>query len=97
MFFYYLIFTFDCLIIKEEETKEKDYQNIIGKRPPSNVITELFREVHKYQNAHTVAAETNQTLHDTLSKHVANLNILMKPFDEVLKYIPSLDDNVLNN
>lgn len=63
------------------------------KRPPSNVWLELNREVQKYRSAHSVASETNQTLHEALSKHVGNLQILMKPFNEVIQHIPSFDDD----
>ena len=64
----------------------------MGKRPPNNVITELSREVKKYQQAHSVASESNQTLHEAMRIHVVNLQILMKPFPELLKSIPSIAD-----
>jgi hypothetical protein len=75
-----------------EEKKEKEYEHIMGtKRKQSNVIMELSREFQKYKSAHSVAADTNQTLHDALRKHVGNLQILMKPFDDVVKYIPAME------
>lgn len=78
--------------LQEEEKKEKEYEQLMGaKRKQSNVITELSREAQKHRSAHSVAAETNQTLHDVLSKHVGNLQILMKPFEEVMKYIPAME------
>ncbi|XP_035708755.1 tyrosine-protein phosphatase non-receptor type 23 isoform X2 [Folsomia candida] len=81
-------------ILKEDEAKEKEHCDIMGtKRPPSNVWLELNREVQKYRSAHSVASETNQTLHEALSKHVGNLQILMKPFNEVIQHIPSFDDD----
>jgi hypothetical protein len=44
------------------------------------------------EKAHILAAKSNQTLHEALTVHIKNLNILMKPFDEVLKHIPSAAD-----
>ena len=56
------------------------------------MITELSREVEKYQQAHSVASESNQTLHEAMRIHVVNLQILMEPFPELLKSIPSVSD-----
>ena len=79
-------------IFQEQETKEKEYQSIMGKRPPNNMLRELSLEEQKHQNAHKLAAESNQQLHEVMRKHLANIQILMKPFDEVLKHIPSAAD-----
>lgn len=80
--------------MQEDHSKEKEFQDLTGtKRPPSNVIVEMNKEFDKYNTAHKVASETNQTLHDAMSKHIGNLQILMKPFDEVLKHIPTFEDD----
>lgn len=74
-----------------EETSEKEFQQIIGKRPPSIVSTELSREANKYLEAHNKANESNQTLHKAMSLHLSNLKILCLPLDELQKHIPSLE------
>jgi hypothetical protein len=52
----------------------------------------LSREEHKHQSAHKAAADSNQQLHEIMRKHLANIQTLMKPFDEVLKQIPAATD-----
>jgi tyrosine-protein phosphatase non-receptor type 23 len=53
---------------------------------------ELRKEAEKLEGAHKVAAETNETLTDTVRRHVGNLEILMKPLDAVLQqHLPSVD------
>lgn len=64
----------------------------MGKRTPNNLIADLSHQSHKMEKAHILAAKSNQTLHEALTVHIKNLNILMKPFDEVLKHIPSAAD-----
>ncbi|ODM90715.1 Tyrosine-protein phosphatase non-receptor type 23 [Orchesella cincta] len=76
----------------DQEKREKEYQAIVGKRPPNNIINEITREFQKCQSAQAVAAESNKTLHEAMVVHVANLTILMKPLDEVMKHIPKFDE-----
>lgn len=64
----------------------------MGKRPPNNLLTELSREGQKYQTANKAASESNQQLHEAMKRHMSNIQILMKPFPEVLKHIPSAAD-----
>jgi len=55
----------------------------------SNVLKELSREASKYSGCHKVAGETNEALGESLRRHVGNLQILMKPLDEVVReHIP---------
>lgn len=63
----------------------------MGKRPPSNVSTELSREANKYLEAHNKANESNQTLHKAMTLHLANLKLLCLPLDELEKNVPSLE------
>lgn len=74
-----------------EEGIEKEFQQIIGKRPPSIVSTELSREANKYLEAHNKANESNQTLHKAMTLHLANLKLLSLPLDDLNKHIPSLE------
>ncbi|CAL8111900.1 unnamed protein product [Orchesella dallaii] len=76
----------------DQEKREKEYQEIVGKRPPNNIINEITREFQKCQSAQAVAAESNKTLHEAMVVHVANLTILMKPLDEVMKHIPKFEE-----
>ncbi|XP_069698409.1 tyrosine-protein phosphatase non-receptor type 23 isoform X3 [Periplaneta americana] len=77
-------------LIQMEETKEKEYQEIMGKRPPSIVATDLTREANKYQEAHAKASESNQTLHKAMTLHISNLKVLSLPLDELQKQIPTV-------
>lgn len=79
-------------IIQGETAKEKEYQKLIGPRPPSIVQTELLREYNKYRDAHTRTNESNQVLHKAMMLHIANLKLLCLPLDELQKKIPSINN-----
>ncbi|XP_045534143.1 tyrosine-protein phosphatase non-receptor type 23 [Papilio machaon] len=79
-------------IIQEETLKEKEYQKVMGPRPPSIVQTEISREFHKYQEAHTRTNESNQVLHKAMTLHIANLKLLSQPLDVLQAKIPSIDN-----
>ncbi|CAH0748653.1 unnamed protein product [Diatraea saccharalis] len=79
-------------LIQEETEKEKEYQKVIGPRPPSIVQTELSREYHKYQEAHARTNESNQVLHKAMTLHIANLRLLAQPLDVLQAKIPSIDN-----
>ncbi|KAJ1520087.1 hypothetical protein ONE63_004309 [Megalurothrips usitatus] len=76
------------LLLEQEETQEKEYQVIMGKRPPSIVATDMTREAAKYQEAHAKANESNQALHKVMSTHISNLRILSLPLNQVQQQIP---------
>ncbi|KRT83132.1 tyrosine phosphatase [Oryctes borbonicus] len=78
-------------LLKEEQQKEKEYQTIMGKRPPSIIATDLSREAAKYQEAHGKASESNQNLHKAMTAHVANIKILAMPLAQLQQHIPSID------
>ncbi|XP_011638126.1 tyrosine-protein phosphatase non-receptor type 23 [Pogonomyrmex barbatus] len=73
----------------DEEQKEKQYQDAVGKRPPSIVATDLTREAKKYEEAHNKASESNQALHKAITMHVKNLKILAQPLADLMAHIPS--------
>ena len=77
-------------LLKEEDDKEKQYQELMGKRPPSIVATDLSRESSKYLEAHTKAMESNEVLQKAITVHVANLKLLELPLEELRKRIPSI-------
>ncbi|XP_068621073.1 tyrosine-protein phosphatase non-receptor type 23-like isoform X2 [Battus philenor] len=79
-------------LIQEETLKEKEYQKMMGPRPPSIVQTEISREFHKYQEAHTRTNESNQVLHKAMTLHIANLKLLSQPLDILQSKIPSIDN-----
>lgn len=64
----------------------------MGPRPPSIVQTELSREYHKYQEAHSRTNESNQVLHKAMTLHIANLRLLAQPLDVLESKIPSIDN-----
>ncbi|XP_011875510.1 PREDICTED: tyrosine-protein phosphatase non-receptor type 23 [Vollenhovia emeryi] len=76
-------------LLLDEEQKEKQYQDAVGKRPPSIVATDLTREANKYEEAHNKASESNQALHKAISMHVKNLKILAQPIADLMAQIPS--------
>ncbi|KAK7863656.1 hypothetical protein R5R35_006186 [Gryllus longicercus] len=77
-------------LLQEEEIQEKKYQEVVGKRPPSIVATDLTREAGKYQEAHGKASESNQTLHKAMMLHVSNLRVLAQPLAELQKSVPEV-------
>lgn len=77
-------------LLKEEDDKEKQYQELMGKRPPSIVATDLSRESSKYLEAHSKAMESNEVLQKAITVHVANLRLLGLPLEELRKRIPSI-------
>ncbi|CAH0393687.1 unnamed protein product [Bemisia tabaci] len=77
-------------LIQAEEVAEKEYQEVMGSRPPSIVATDLTREANKYQEAHKKASESNETLHKAMTLHITNLKILMLPLNELTQQIPVL-------
>lgn len=79
-----------CLSQNEDEN-EKSYQDLMGKRPPSIIATDLSREAAKYREAHTKANESNQNLHKAMTTHVANIKILSQPVLQLKQQIPSID------
>ncbi|CAH2067482.1 unnamed protein product, partial [Iphiclides podalirius] len=79
-------------LIQEETLKEKEYQKLMGPRPPSIVQTEISREYHKYQEAHTRTNESNQVLHKAMTLHIANLKLLSQPLETLQAKIPSIEN-----
>ncbi|KAG5896890.1 hypothetical protein JTB14_033528 [Gonioctena quinquepunctata] len=78
-------------LLKEEEEAEKGYQEIMGKRPPSIIATDLAREASKYKEAHTKANDSNQTLHRAMTAHVANLKVLQQPLKQLHQQLPTVE------
>ncbi|XP_026668804.1 tyrosine-protein phosphatase non-receptor type 23 isoform X2 [Ceratina calcarata] len=76
-------------LLLDEEQKEKEYQDAVGKRPPSIVATDLTREAKKYEEAYNKALETNHSLNKGITKHVKNLELLSQPLAELIAHIPS--------
>lgn len=76
-------------LLLDEEQKEKEYQDTVGKRPPSIVATDLTREAKKYEEAHNKALESNHALHKAITMHVKNLKVLSQPLTDLIAHIPS--------
>lgn len=77
-------------LLKEEKGKEAAHSTALGKRAPSNLVTELAAEFAKYQEAHLRAADSNANLQKALSAHTANLKLLSGPLEELDKALPSM-------
>ncbi|CAK9828677.1 Tyrosine-protein phosphatase non-receptor type 23 [Anthophora retusa] len=76
-------------LLLDEEQKEKEYQDAVGKRPPSIVATDLTREAKKYEEAHNKASESNHALRKAITMLVKNLKILSQPLSDLMAHIPS--------
>ncbi|XP_035743780.1 tyrosine-protein phosphatase non-receptor type 23-like [Vespa mandarinia] len=83
-------------LLFEEELKEKQYQDAVGKRPPTIVATDLTRECKKYEEAHNKALESNQALHKAITTHVKNLKTLAQPLADLITNVPSLSTHLLD-
>lgn len=86
-------------LLSKEENYEKEFQQTMGYRPNGHFI-ELHREFMKYQEAHSKAGGSNDTLRKAMELHVNNLRILAKPLAEVQAAIPThsieIDPTLLN-
>ena len=69
-------------LLKDEEGKEAEYQKMVGQRPKS-IVAELERETQKYHEAHSMASESNLTLHKAMQLHVKNLKLLSRPLTDI--------------
>ena len=62
---------------------------MVGNRPKS-IVAELERETRKYHEAHSIASESNLTLHKAMQLHVKNLKLLGSSMEEIQAKVPSL-------
>ena len=62
---------------------------MVGRRPKS-IVAELERETRKYHEAHSIASESNLTLHKAMQLHVKNLKLLGSSMEEIQSRVPSL-------
>ena len=77
-------------MLKEEEQQEAEFTSLMGQRPRP-IMSELERETQKYHAAHSMASESNLTLHTAMQLHVKNLKILSQSMDKLSSVLPSLD------
>ncbi|KAK8770223.1 hypothetical protein V5799_013317 [Amblyomma americanum] len=77
-------------LLKEEREKEAAHGTALGKRAPSNLVTELAAELAKYQEVHQRTADSNSALQKSLAAHSGNLKLLSSPLEEVDKALPSV-------
>ena len=86
-------------MLKEEERAEEEFVKALGPRPRP-IMSELERETQKYHAAHSMASESNLTLHEAMRLHVKNLKLLSQSVDGLKTTVPSLsslDDSTLNS
>ena len=79
------------MIFQNEEEQQKEYEAIVGKRH-SILSDDLEREYQKYRDAHTMASDSNATLHKAMQLHLGNLKMLSLPLSELQGMIPSMTD-----
>lgn len=77
-------------LLEQEEKEAMHYEDIVGKRPPSIVATDLTREAKKYWDAHNKASESNNTLRIAIEMHSENLQLLMLPPRQLQRKIPAV-------
>ena len=78
-------------MLDNEEEQQSEYEAIIGKRP-APIAAELTREYGKYKDAHSMALDSNATLHKAIQLHLNNLKRLSSPLDAIQSSIPSMAD-----
>ena len=86
-------------MLKEEEREEEEFVSVLGPRPRP-LMSELERETQKYHAAHSMASESNLTLHEAMRLHVKNLKMLSQSVDGLQTTVPSLsslDDSTLSS
>lgn len=76
---------------QNEEEQQSEYEAIIGKRP-APLSADLSREYNKYKEAHSMALDSNATLHKAMQLHIGNLKLLSMPLNELQSAIPSMAD-----
>ena len=77
-------------MLKVEERQEEEFSVVMGPRPKP-LMAELERETQKYHAAHSMASESNLTLHTAMQLHVKNLKLLSQSIDDLASLIPTLD------
>ena len=77
--------------MEQEDEQQQEYEDIIGKRP-TPISSDLDREYHKYRDAHSMASDSNATLHSAMQLHLSNLKMLSLPLNELQNLIPSMTD-----
>ena len=75
--------------LKEERTREQEFQEVFGPRPHS-IVLELEKETQKYHEAHSMASESNLTLNKAMRLHVRNLRLLSLTPPQLEAEIPTL-------
>ena len=75
----------------KEEEQQKEYETIVGKKS-APISDEIEREYNKYKEAHSMASESNATLHKAMQLHITNLRLLSKPLDDLQSEVPSMAD-----
>ncbi|XP_074593659.1 tyrosine-protein phosphatase non-receptor type protein myopic [Brevipalpus obovatus] len=80
-------------LIKEEEEKEKRYQEKFGRRTPSLIMIELKKEFKKYQETHQRGLASNENLHQVLEKFSNDIRLLINCSTKDLEnLLPPLSD-----
>lgn len=79
-------------LLNEEDIREKNYQKTTGSRASVH-FGELSREFQKYQEAHSKAGDSNETLRKAMGLHVSNLKILSQPLSEIQNLVPQFREN----
>ncbi len=86
-----LAFIFLSDFIDREEEQEKECEVIAG-RKATPVGDEITKEYNKYKEAHSMASDSNATLHKAMQLQISSLKLLSKPLDELQDEVPSMAD-----
>jgi tyrosine-protein phosphatase non-receptor type 23 len=78
-------------MLADDDHKEKEYQEITGRRVGNIIISEIRKEASKYQEGHSKASQSNTDLHKAMNEHISRLKLLAGPLEELQTKIPSLD------
>ena len=79
-------------ILDSEEEQQKEYEIIVGTRPASGLSAELTHEYTKNHKAHSMASDSNATLHRAMKLHIDNLKLLSLPLPVLQSMVASMVD-----
>ena len=79
-------------ILDSEEEQQKEYEIIVGQRPASGLSAELTHEYTKNHKAHSMASDSNATLHRAMKLHIDNLKLLSLPLPVLQSMVASMVD-----
>ncbi|XP_070570355.1 tyrosine-protein phosphatase non-receptor type 23-like [Ptychodera flava] len=76
-------------VMEEEDRREEEFQKDFGQRSYPLIMTEIKKEISRYEEGHTKASRSNEELRKAMMIHIGNLKLLAGPLEELQVAIPS--------